>query len=206
MKNRLLFFTVFLMCVSIQAQYKLSTYTAHKSITEAIRINTEVIAGRTSFFEKQAAQKPLMFQKTKIILAEFNRLSNNVSKYIEEIQSKVNTEQVLYDMLTNGFYKNILFQSNNELTFKGDQLKIKIDSLYNYSIKMNVHKLSQISNFADSHFKTSNVFYDFDENELNYFQHLFYDKSNYGIMMAMNCLILDVKTFQLLYYGTVMSY
>ena len=71
---------------------------------------------------------------------------------------------------------------------------------------MNVHKLSQISNFADSHFKTSDVFYDFDENELNYFQHLFYDKSNYGIMMAMNCLILDVKTFQLLYYGTVMSY
>ncbi|WP_271407081.1 hypothetical protein [Tenacibaculum soleae] len=190
----------------MQAQHKLSTYTAHKSITEAIRINTEVIAGRTSFFEKQAVKKPLMFQKTKIIVAEFNRLSNNVSKYIEEIQSKVNTEQVLYDMLTNGFYKNILFQSNNELTFKGDQLKIKIDSLYNYSIKMNVHKLSQISNFADSHFKTSDVFYDFDENELNYFQHLFYDKSNYGIMMSMNCLLLDVKTFQLLYYGTVMSY
>ena len=47
---------------------------------------------------------------------------------------------------------------------------------------------------------------DFDKNELNYFQYYFYDKSNYGIMMAMNCLLLDVKKFQLLFYSTVMRY
>ncbi|WBX70795.1 hypothetical protein [Tenacibaculum retecalamus] len=197
---------MFLICFTAIAQHKFSTYTAHKSITEAIRINNELIAGRTSFFEKQASKKPLMFQKTKIKIAEFNRLSNNLSKYIETLQNEANTEQVLYEMLNDDFYKNILFEKSDGLSFKGEKLKIKIDSLYNYVIKINVHKLSQISNFSNEHFKTSDVFYDFDENELDYFAYRFYDRSNYGIMMAMNCLLLDVKTFQLLYFGTVMSY
>ena len=69
-----------------------------------------------------------------------------------------------------------------------------------------MHKLSQLDNFYNDHFKTDDVFYDFEENELDYFQYHFYDKSNYGIMMAMNCLLLDVKTFQLLFFGTVMRY
>ena len=194
------------MCFTAIAQHKFSTYTAHKSITEAIRINNELITGRTSFFEKQALAKPLMFQNTKIKIAEFNRLSNNLSKYIETLQNEANTEQVLYEMLTDGFYKNILFEKRGGLSFKGEKLKTKIDSLYNYSVKINVHKLSQLDNFYKGHFKTDDVFYDFDENELNYFEYRFYDTSNYGIMMAMNCLLLDVKTFQLLYFGTVMSY
>ena len=206
MKGSLLFCTTLLMSIAGFSQHKFSTYTAHKSITEAIRINNELIAGRTSFFEKQALAKPLMFQNTKIKIAEFNRLSNNVSRYIEVIQKEVNTEQVLYDMLTRDFYKNILFKNDKDLSFKGMKLKTKIDSLYNHAVKINVHKLSQLDNFYNGHFKTNDVFYDFDENELDYFEYRFYDKSNYGIMMAMNCLLLDVKTFQLLYFGTVMSY
>ena len=206
MKNRLLFFTAFFICFSGFTQHKFATYTAHKSMTEAIRINNELITGRTSFFEKQSEEKPLMFKSTKVKIAEFNRLSNNVSKYIEKLQKEVNVEQVLYDMLTDDFYKNIMFNDGKNLSYKGEKLKIKIDSLYNHSVKINVHKLSQLENFYKGNFKTNEVFYDFDENELDYFQYRFYDKSNYGIMMAMNCLLLDVKTFQLLYYGTVMSY
>ena len=206
MKDSLIFFTLLIISFTIYSQYKFSTYTAHKSITKAIRVNNELILGRTAFFEKQMEKKTLMFQATKIKIQEFNRLSNNLSKYIEKLQNEVNTEQVLYDILTNGFYNDILFKNNKNLTFKGQKLKVKIDSLYNHSIKINVHKLSQLENFYKEHFNTSEVYYDFDENQLNYFQYHFYDKSNYGIMMAMNCLLLDVKTFQLLYYGTVMSY
>jgi len=206
MKSKFILIVVLFMSVAAFAQHKFVTYFAHKSITEAIRINNELIKGRTSFFEKQAEEKPLMFQNTKIKIQEFNRLSNNLSKYIEVLQNEVNTEQVLYEMLGNDAYKNILFSDKNNLTFKGGKLKVKIDSLYNYSVKINVHKLSQLENFYEGHFKTDFVFYDFDENEMNYFEYHFYDKSNYGIMMAMNCLLLDVKTFQLLYFGTVMSY
>jgi hypothetical protein len=206
MKGKLVLFFMLLMFLNGYSQHKFSTYTAHKSITEAIRINNELIAGRTSFFEKKAEDKPLMFQNTKIKVQEFNRLSNNLSKYIEKLQNEVNTEQVLYEMLTDGFYKNILFKDSKKLSFKGEKLKVKIDSLYDHSVKINIHKLSQLDNFYKRHFKTDVVFYDFDENELDYFGYHFYDKSNYGIMMAMNCLLLDVKTFQLLYFGTVMSY
>ncbi|WP_028890165.1 hypothetical protein [Tenacibaculum ovolyticum] len=206
MKGSFLFFTAIFLSFKGFTQYNFSTYTAHKSITEAIRVNNELIAGRTSFFEKQAAAKPLMFQNTKIKIQEFNRLSNSLSKYIETIQKEVNTEQVLYDMLGSDFYKKVLFNDSKNLSYKGRKLKRKIDSLYNHSVKINVHKLSQLENFYNDHFKTADVFYDFDENELDYFQYHFYDKSNYGIMMAMNCLLLDVKTFQLLYFGTVMSY
>lgn len=206
MKGSLIFFITFFVTLCGFSQHKFSTYSAHKTIIEAINIQSELIAGRTSFFEEQATEKPLMFHNTKIKVAKLNRLANNLSKYIETLQEKVNTEQVLYDMLPENTYKKLLFGNGKSLSFKGDKLKIKIDSLYNYAIKINVHKLSQLDNFYNDHFKTDDVFYDFDENELDYFQYHFYDKSNYGIMMAMNCLLLDVKTFQLLYYGTVMSY
>ncbi len=193
---------VSLNCIS---QHKHKTFTAHKSIVDAIRVNDEVIKGRTAFFEKQADVKPLMFQKTKIRISELNRLSNNLSKYIESIQKEVNTEMVLYELLTKDIYKTTLFKNNGELTLKGKKLKVKIDSLYDYSVKINVHQLSQLENFYKDNFKTSATYYEY-EKEINYFEYLFYDKSNYGMMMAMNCLLLDVKTFQLLYYGTVMSY
>ena len=206
MKNKLILLSLFLVSLQGFSQHKFLTYSAHKSITEAIRINNELIAGRTSFFEKQAEEKPLMFQKTKTRLVEFNRLSNNLSKYIEKLQKEANTEQVLYDLLVDDFYKNILFEKGERLSYKGRRLKVKIDSLYNHAIKINVHKLSQLENFYNGHFKTNDVFYDYDGNEIDYFKYHFYDKSNYGIMMSMNCLLLDVKTFQLLYYGTVMSY
>ena len=206
MKNKLILLSLFLVSLQGFSQHKFLTYSAHKSITEAIRINNELIAGRTSFFEKQAEEKPLMFQKTKTRLVEFNRLSNNLSKYIEKLQKEANTEQVLYDLLVDDFYKNILFEKGEGLSYKGRRLKVKIDSLYNHAIKINVHKLSQLENFYNGHFKTNDVFYDYDGNEIDYFKYHFYDKSNYGIMMSMNCLLLDVKTFQLLYYGTVMSY
>ena len=206
MKNKLILLSLFLVSLHGFSQHKFLTYSAHKSITEAIRINNELIAGRTSFFEKQAEEKPLMFQKTKTRVVEFNRLSNNLSKYIEKLQKEANTEQVLYDLLVDDFYENILFEKEEGLSYKGKRLKVKIDSLYNHAIKINVHKLSQLENFYNGHFKTNDVFYDHDGNEIDYFKYHFYDKSNYGIMMSMNCLLLDVKTFQLLYYGTVMSY
>ncbi|WP_233861040.1 hypothetical protein [Tenacibaculum piscium] len=204
------FIIAFIFCFSSSlngfSQHKFATYTAHQSITEAITLSDKMILGRTLFFEKQAQEKPLMFQHTSVKIGQLNRLSNNVSKYIEELQNQVNTEQILYEMLAENHYKNLLFANDKTLSFKGNQLKIKIDSLYNYAVKINGHQLSQLENFYKGHFKTDTIFYDFDEHELNYFEYLFFDTSNYGIMMAMNCLLLDVKTFQLLYFGTVMSY
>ena len=98
-----------------------------------------------------------MFQKTKTRIEEFNRLSNNLSKYIERLQSEANTEQVLYDLLEDDHYKNILFRRGGALSFKGVRLKVKIDSLYNHSVKINVHKLSQLENFYNGHFKTNDI-------------------------------------------------
>ena len=147
-----------------------------------------------------------MFQKTRVRIGELNRLANNVSKYIEKIQKEVNTERVLYELLPKEFYNDLLFEPNGTLTSKAKRLKIKIDSLYNHAIRINVHQLSQLENFYEKRFKTDGDFYDFEENRLTFFEYLFYDKSNYGMMMAMNYLLLDVKTFQILYYGTVMSY
>jgi len=188
------------------AQQSHSSFSAHKSLADAIRINNEIIEGRTLFFEKQAEKKPLMFQKTKLRVSELNRLSNNLSKYIVELQSKVNTERVLYDLLESEHYKELLFSYDNALSYKGKKLKRKIDSLYNHALKINVHKLSQLENFYEARFNTEGDFFDSEQNKLNYFDYLFHDKSNYGIMMAMNYLLLDVKTFQLLYFGSVMSY
>ncbi len=188
------------------SQHKFTSYSAHRSITMAIRVNNEIIAGRTAFFEKQSEEKPLMFQHTKMKIAGLNKVSNILSKYIETLQKEINTEQILYNMLAEDTYKKMLFTSNNELSFKGRKLKLKIDDLYAFAVKINGHKLSQLDNFYKNHFKTDTIYYDFEENQLNYFEYHFTDKSNYGIMMALNYLLLEVKTFQLLYYGTVMSY
>ncbi|MEX6627111.1 hypothetical protein [Tenacibaculum salmonis] len=206
MKVRFLLIYMLFLAFNGFTQHKLTTYSAHKSITNAIRINNELIIGRTAFFEKQSEEKPLMFQNTKMKIAGINWLSNDLSKYIETLQKEINTEQILYDMLKDGVYQKELFTDNHTLSFKGKKLKSKIDNLYELAVKANIHKLSQLENFYKGHFKTDAVFYGFDENQLDYFQYHFSDTSNYGIMMALNCLLLDVKTFQLLYYGTVMSY
>jgi hypothetical protein len=49
-------------------------------------------------------------------------------------------------MLGSDFYKKVLFSDGKNLSYKGRKLKIKIDSLYDHSVKINVHKLSQLSN------------------------------------------------------------
>ncbi len=203
--KKVVFIVLVLSSLLIQAQYKYTTNTAHHSLEKAIRISSDVIEGRTAFFERQTLEKPLMFQKTSVLVGELNRLSNNLSKFIVKTQKEVNTERVLHDLLDGDFYKNILFESTGKLTKVGGKLKIKIDSLYNHAKRINIHQLSQIENFHEDHFRTDLDFYDEDENKITYFDHLFYDKSNYGMMMAMNYLLLDVKTFQLLYFGTVMS-
>ncbi|MFY7670200.1 hypothetical protein ACOSP6_03865 [Tenacibaculum sp. MEBiC06402] len=205
MSSRVVLLLIFVSLAGF-AQHNFSTYSAHKSVVKSIRVSDDIIEGRTAFFEKQADEKPLMFQKTRVRIAELNRLSNNLSKFIIKTQKEVNSERVLYDLLDEDYYKNILFKSNGNLTRAGRQLKVKIDSLYTISVRVNVHKLSQLENFYEDHFKTNGEYYDHDGNQISYFEQLFYDKSNYGIMMSLNYLLLDVKTYQLLYYGTVMSY
>lgn len=206
MKNVCIILSLLFCFMKGTAQHSFSTYKAHESMMDAIRVQSDLIEGRTSFFEKQAEKKPLMFQKTKVRVGELNRLSNNLSKYIERIQKEVGTESILYDLLEKDAYKNTIFKSNGRLTYKGTKLKRKIDSLYTCSKGVNVHKLSQLENFYEARFNTHKDYFDFDQNKIDYFNHLFYDKSNYGMMMAMNYLLLDVKTYQLLYYGTIMSY
>ncbi len=205
MFKKLSLFVLFIV-VGGYAQHDFSTYNAHKSLLKSIKVSDEVIEGRTAFFEKQAEEKPLMFQKTRVRIGELNRLANNLSKFIVNTQKEVNTERVIYDLLDEDFYRKILFRHNGSLTKEGKKLKIKIDSLYDISIRVNVHRLSQLENFSEDHFKTNGEYYDHDGNQISYFDQLFYDKTNYGIMMSMNYLLLDIKTFQLLYYGTVMSY
>lgn len=205
MFKKLSLFVLFIV-VGGYAQHDFSTYNAHKSLLKSITVSDEVIEGRTAFFEKQAEEKPLMFQKTRVRIGELNRLANNLSKFIVNTQKEVNTERVIYDLLDEDFYRKILFKHNGSLTKEGKKLKIKIDSLYDISIRVNVHRLSQLENFSEDHFKTNGEYYDHDGNQISYFDQLFYDKTNYGIMMSMNYLLLDIKTFQLLYYGTVMSY
>lgn len=205
MKSKLTLLVFLFISVVAFSQYRYKTFKAHTSIAKAIQMYNEVIEGRTLHFEKKADEKPLMFQKTRIRVAELNRLAKNLSVYINKLQAEANKDQILYDLREREFYKNILFKSKGKLTYKGQKLKVKIDSLYDCVTKINVHKLSQLENFYVDNFKTDAVFYQ-EENEINYFEHLFYDTSNYGIMMAMNYLLLDVKTFQLLYYGTIMNY
>lgn len=195
-----------LFSIPLLAQHKFSTYRAHHSLHEAITMSSEVIEGRTLDFEKKAEGKPLMFQSEKVKIGELNRIANNLSKFIEKTQEDVNSERVLYDLLDDYHYRDLFFDEYDQLTYKGDSLKTKIDSLYNYSLKINIHQLSQLENFSNNHFKTSADYYDDDGQKINFFNYVFSDKSNYGMMMAMNYLLLDVKTFQLLYFGTIMTY
>lgn len=197
---------MFLSCWGANAQYTFDTYIAHKSLVNSIRISSDIIEGRTAFFEKQSEEKPLMFQKTKVRMGELNRIANNLSKYIEKTQKEVNSERVLYDLLDQNAYKKIFFKSNGRLTSNGLNLKRKIDSFYVQAKNVNVHALSQLENFYEGHFKINGEYYNHDGEEISFFDRLFYDKSNYGMMMAMNYLMLDVKMYQLLYYGTIMSY
>lgn len=188
------------------AQYKFSSNTAHLSIVRAIEVNNDVIKARTLDFEKKATEKPLMFLDVKQKIGELNRLSNNVSSYIDAVQKEVDSERILYELLEDDFYERLMFTSDGKLATKGLKLKIKVDSLYQLSIKINNHGLTHLDDFATSHFNTAEKYYDAEENKIDYFEHLFYDKTNYGIMMTMNYLLLDVKTYQLLYFGTIMSY
>ncbi len=192
--------------IGVKAQHQFTTNVAHESLVEAIRINHDVIQGRTTFFERQAEEKPLMFQKTRVLIGELNRIANNLKDFIDKIQEEVNTERVIYDLLDEDHYSVLIFSKNGKLTQRGEKLKTKIDSLYTQGHKINIHQLSQLKNFANDHFKTDVTYFDFNEKELSFFDNLFYDKSNYGMMMSMYCLFLNVQNFQLLYYGTVMSY
>lgn len=188
-----------------QAQYKYSSNTAHISIVQSIKLNNDIIKERTANFEKKAATKPLMFVNVKKKISALNYASNDLSAFIKEIQEEVNVDNVLYELREEGFYENILFK-DDKLSERGKKLKTKIDNLYQISKAINVHGLTNLSDFAKEHFDTTEIYYDAYENKVSYFRYVFYDKTNYGIMMTMNYLLLEVKVFQLLYYRTVMAY
>ncbi len=188
-----------------QAQYKYSSNTAHISIVQSIKLNNDIIKERTANFEKKVATKPLMFVNVKKKISALNYASNDLSAFIKEIQEEVNIDNILYELREEGFYENILFK-DDKLSERGKKLKMKIDNLYQISKAINVHGLTNLSDFAKEHFDTTEIYYDAYENKVSYFRHVFYDKTNYGIMMTMNYLLLEVKIFQLLYYRTVMAY
>lgn len=202
----ILFYMLLLTTVSGFAQHNLRTYSVHKPITDAIQMSKELIIGRIVFFDKQLERKPLMFKNTKVQILQISQACNILSKEIEALQKEINTKKILSNEIPEGVYEKKLFTKNNTLNNKGKSLKSKIDYLYAAAVKTNIHDVSVLENFYTTHFKTDAVFYDFDKNEINYFDYYFQDMSNYGIMMSLNCLLLDIKTFQLLYYGTVMSY
>jgi len=190
----------------VQAQFKYSSNTAHISIRKAIEINTDIIKERTLNFEKKAESKPLMFVNVKKKISELNRVANNLSAYLEEIQKEVVPERVLSDLLQDNFYYNILFVNQKELTERGKKLKLKIDELYQVGKSVNIHKLTHLDDYVNEHFNTNEEYYDAYEKKINFFEYHFHDTSNYGIMMSMNYLLLDIKIFQLVYYRTIMSY
>ena len=190
----------------VLSQHNFSTYMGHESVLEAIAVTSDIIKERTADFEKKAEKKPLMFLQVKKKIGELNRVSNNLSRYITDLQSDVGKERILYELIEDDVYERMLFGYDGSFTPKLHLLKVKIDSLYMLSNAINVHQLTHLNDFSDHHFKTTVDFYDQDENKVDYFNYLFYDKSNYGIMMSMNYLLLDVKTFQLLYFRTVMAY
>lgn len=190
----------------VDAQYNFSSNTAHLSIIQSINVSNDVIKARTLEFEKKAENKPLMFLDLKQKMSELNKASNSVSDYIETVQKEVESERVLYELIEDDFYENLMFTADGALSDKGLILKVKVDSLFQLTKKINIHNLTHLDEFANIHFNTKEEYYDAQENKVDYFEHLFYDKTNYGIMMMMNYLMLDVKTFQLLYFGTIMSY
>ena len=208
MKTKTIITLIAFLCVyTLNAQYEFRTNTAHNTITRAIEVSNDVIKGRSLEFEKKAASKPLMFINTVKKISQLNRVANNLSYHIEKLQGEVNTERVLYDLLDEDYYNHILFsKKDGSLTSAGEKLKTKIDSLYMIGDKINIHDYTHLTDYTHEHFDTSEQYYDENEKEIDYFEHLFYDRSNYGMMMAMNCLLLDVKTFQLLYFGTIMLY
>jgi len=207
MFNKKSFVLVILFFVNllVQAQYNYSSNTAHLSLSKAIEVSNNIIKERTSGFEKKAESKPLMFVNVKKKISALNIASNSLSSYIEKLQKEVNSERVLHEMIEDEFYENLLF-IDDELSPKGKELKQKLDYMYYITKQVNIHGLTHLSDFANEHFNTKEEYYNAQEKQINYFEHFFFDRSNYAIMMTLNYLLLDVKTFQLLYYRTVMSY
>ena len=205
---RSILFVVFFIrvCINTYGQYNYASNTIHVTIVEAISLNNNIIEERSANFEKKAQSKPLMFVNVKKKIALLNEVSNSLSKFITSLQKEVGSERILYELLEDDFYENILFTKDEEFTDRGKELMMKTAALYQVSKTINVHGLTGLSDFATQHFKTDEVYYDAQERKINYFEYLFYDTSNYGIMMSLNALLLDVKVFQLMYYRTVMSY
>lgn len=201
-----IFFSLFL-CQFLNAQYnKFSSPYVHKSVIEAINVTDDIIKARTKNFEKKSEEKSLMFLREKKNISQLNNISNSVSDYIEKLKSLAGTEKILYKLVEESFFKELLFTQEGELTITGDSLKVKLDSLYFVNKKLNLRGFTHLKDFNNNHFKTDTDYYNEEGEIVDFFNHFFYDKSNYGIMMALNLLLLDVKTNQLLFFGTVMSY
>lgn len=190
----------------VNAQYNFSSYNAHNSIIQSINTSNNIIQARTKYFEKKLEEKPLLYLREKNHISKLNHISNSVSNWIKKIKLEADTERVLYDLLDQDFLKNIIFSNDGQLTLKGEKLKIKLDSLHLVNKQINLRGYTHLKDFTSEHFKTDSDFFDEEGNKVDYFNYLFYDKSNYGILMSLNILLLDVKTNQLLFYGTVMHY
>lgn len=204
-KKSMLFF--FLLCqISLMAQYTFSSHNAHNSVLQSINVYDNVIKARSLYFEKKSEEKPLLFLREQKSIAELNRVSNSVSDYIKKLKKEADTERVLYELIEEDFFNNLLFTSRGNLTSKGSVLKRKLDSLHHVNTKINLRGFTHLTQFSEEHFKTTADYFDENGDKVDYFNHVFYDKSNYGIMMSLNLLLLDVKTNQLLFFGTVMNY
>lgn len=201
-----IFFFLFLCKFTVHAQYNFSSPNAHNSIEQVIVVTDDIIKERTKDFEKKGDEKPLHFLREKKSVSQLNKISNSLSDYIKKLKKQVELEQVLYNLVDDNFFEDLLFDSQGFLTYQGDTLQIKLDSLYSVNKAINVRGFTHLKDFNENHFNTQIEYYNDKGDEVDFFNHFFYDKSNYGMLMSLNLLLLDVKTNQLLFFRTVMSY
>lgn len=192
--------------LSIQSQHSHTSNTAHISIINAINVHNNIIEERLENFEKKTESKPLMFVNVKRSISDLNYAANNLNLFITSMQDEIGSERILYQLLADDFYEKTLFNSAGGLSEKGKELKRRIMAFYQAGHKVNIHDLTGLSDFVNQHFNTNEAYYDGQENKIDYFDYLFYDRSNYGIMMTLYYLVSDIKVFQLLYYRSVMTY
>ncbi|MFC5046069.1 hypothetical protein ACFSTE_05100 [Aquimarina hainanensis] len=140
--------------------------------------------------------------KVKALVSELNEV---IESFKDEAKADYFDHYNYEMMIDTLFYRNILFDNENNLSKRGLALKEKIQYFHEVSMEVLNSSQEELKNYNVSKFDTKSSFRDYDGNPLDFINFHLSDTTVIGVLSFFEKLQLEVITFQYLYMNSIIQ-
>ncbi|WP_435262635.1 hypothetical protein [Tenacibaculum sp. nBUS_03] len=178
----------------------------YKTTTENYQ---QIIKNKIETLNDISNSQPEKFGKLKIKSDKIESITSDLNGFIELLKEESITnhfDNYNYEMMSDTlFYRNILFDKNNNLSKRGLKLKNKIQNFHKTCNEILNSSQQELKWFNDSNFNTEVSFSDYDGNKIDFMNFKLSNRSVIGTLTYLEKLQLELVTFQFFFMNSIVQ-